>query len=87
MKTLNLNPKFKQILETYGIDTDKCTMNSNGKIVAGSIYNEGNWSYSSSKEIAYQSTAKFLDEDEKYSVERSYQLQNGELIKLSEEII
>lgn len=51
MKKLNMNGKFVKIMEAYGIDTDSVSLNKDGSI---NCNEHGNWTYSSSKEIAYQ---------------------------------
>jgi hypothetical protein len=51
MKKLNMDGKFVKIMEAYGIDTDSVSLNKDGSI---NCNEHGNWTYSSSKEIAYQ---------------------------------
>lgn len=51
MKKLNMDRNFVEILKTYGIDTDNVSLNKDGSI---NCNEHGNWTYSSSKEIAYQ---------------------------------
>ena len=46
-----MNGKFVKIMEAYGIDTDSVSLNKDGSI---NCNEHGNWTYSSSKEIAYQ---------------------------------
>ena len=51
MKKLNMDGKFVKIMEAYGIDTTNVSLNKDGSI---NCNEHGNWTYSSSKEIAYQ---------------------------------
>ena len=51
MNKLNINSKFIEIMKAYGIVPNDVTVNENGSINCGE---HGNWTYSSSKEIAYQ---------------------------------
>lgn len=46
-----MDGKFVKIMEAYGIDTDSVSLNKDGSI---NCNEHGNWTYSSSKEIAYQ---------------------------------
>mgnify|MGYP001438347121 CR=1 FL=1 len=84
---MNINPNFKKILEAKGIDISTGVLQSSGKIRFGSVYREGDWSYSVSKNIAYQSTASFIAEDEKVCVDREWTLENDKLILLREDMI
>lgn len=65
MNELNINPNFKEIITSYGIDINNITVDKDGSL---NCSEHGNWTYSSSKDVAYQTNG---------NLESSWILNNG----------